>query len=138
MNSAPDLATAAIKMLFSLGVVLLIVWGLYRLAKGKLPSHAMGGKTKYIQVVDSQYLGVKKSVVMVKIPGSILVLGVGADNVNLLTQINDPDIVNSISVNSKKQRILGFKDQLNRLTKPQSKGNPDIYNEKTVVSSWAH
>lgn len=133
MNSAPDLATAAIKMMFSLGVVLLIVWGLYRLAKGKLPSHTMGGNTKHIQMVDSQYLGVKKSVTMVKIPGSILVLGVGVDNVNLLTQINDPDILNTISSSPKKQRILGFKDQLNRLTKPYFKGKPDTYNEKTVV-----
>ena len=132
MNGAPDLATAAIKMVFSLGVVLLIVWGLYRLAKGKLPAHTMGGKNKHIEVVDSQYLGVKKSVTMVKIPGSILVLGVGADNVNLLTQINDPEILNSISLNSKKQRILGFKDQLNRLTKSQPKRTPDIYNEKVA------
>lgn len=132
MNGAPDLATAAIKMMFSLAVVLLIVWGLYRLAKGKLPTHTMGGKNKHIQVVDSQYLGVKKSVTMVKIPGSILVLGVGADNVNLLTQINDPEILNSISLNSKKQRVLGFKDQLNRLTKSQPKGTPDIYNKKVA------
>jgi flagellar biogenesis protein FliO len=133
MNSAPDLATAAIKMMFSLGVVLLIVWGLYRLAKGKLPSPAIGGKTKHIQLVDTQYLGVKKSVAMVKIPGSILVLGVGAENVNLLSQINDPDILNTISVNPKKQPISGFRDQLNRLTKSQSKGNQEIYKEKTVV-----
>lgn len=130
MNGAPDLATAAIKMMFSLGVVLLIVWGLYRLAKGKLPTHTMGGKTKHIQVVASQYIGVKKSVTMVKIPGSILVLGVGTDNVNLLTQINDPEILNSISLNPKKQRVLGFKDQLNRLTQSHPKGTPDIHNEK--------
>lgn len=129
MSSAPDLTTAAIKMMFSLGVVLLIVWGLYRLAKGKLPTHAMGGKTRHIQVVDSQYLGVKKSVAMVKIPGSILVLGVGADNVNLLTQIDDPEILDTIVSPPKKQRILGFKDHLNRLTRPQQKNRSDHYSE---------
>lgn len=131
MNSAPDLTTAAIKMVFSLGFVLLIVWGLYRLAKGKLPTHTMGGKTKFIQVVESQYLGVKKSITMVKIPGSILVLGMSADNVNLLTQIDDPDILNSITAtkNQKKQGVLGFKDHLNRLTKPQHKDTPDQYTQ---------
>jgi flagellar protein FliO/FliZ len=132
VNSAPDLATAAIKMMFSLGVVLLIVWGLYRMAKGKLPTHTIGGKPKFIQIVDSQYLGVKKSITMVKIPGSVLVLGVGANDVNLLSRIDDPDILDGIKTTPKKPRILGFKDHLHRLTKVQHRENLNI-NNKTVV-----
>ena len=129
MNAAPDLTTAAIKMVSSLGVVLLIVWALYRIAKSKLPINTMGGKTKLIQIVNSQYVGVKKSIALVQIPGSILVVGVGSDNVNLLTQIDDPDILNSIKTTPKKHRALSFKDQLNRFTKPQQHKSPDLHNE---------
>jgi flagellar biogenesis protein FliO len=129
MSAAPDLTTAAIKMVGSLGVVLLIVWALYRIAKGKLPINAMGGKAKLIQIVDSQYVGVKKSIALVQIPGSILVVGVGADNVNLLTRIDDPDIINGIKAAPEKQRALNFTDQLNRFTKPRQPKRPDLHNE---------
>ncbi len=128
MSAAPDLTTAAFKMVGSLGVVLLIVWALYRVAKGKLPINPMGGKAKFIQVVDSQYVGVKKSIALVQIPGSVLVVGVGSDNVNLLTQIDDPDLLNRLKAAPKKHRAVSFKDQLQRLTKPQRHDTPDLHN----------
>lgn len=120
MNYAPDLTSAAIKMMLSLGVVLFIVWGLYRLAKTKLPIHPMGGRHKFIQIIDSRYVGVKKSVAMVQVPGSVLVLGIGSDNVNLLTQINDPEVLKDIKTSSGGHRSLSFRDQLQRFTQPQN------------------
>jgi flagellar biogenesis protein FliO len=132
MNYSPDLTSAAVKMVLSLGVVLFIVWGLYRLAKTKLPTLSMGGKRKFIQIIDSQYVGVKKSVAMVQVPGSVLVLGIGSDNVNLLTQINDPEILNDIKTASGRQRSLSFRDQLQRFTQPQNKRQSNIH-EETVV-----
>jgi len=132
MNYAPDLTTAAIKMVLSLGVVLLIVWGLFRLAKHKLPLNVVGSGHKLIQIVDSQCVGVKKSVAMVQIPGSILVLGIGAENVNLLTQIQDPDIIKDIHASPKKQSVLSFKSHLHRLTQSHSSVRKDTRNEKVV------
>lgn len=132
MNYAPDLTSAAIKMVLSLGVVLFIVWGLYRLAKTRLPIHSMGGKQKFIQVIESQYVGVKKSVAMVQVPGSVLVLGIGSDNVSLLTQINDPAVLNDIKTASGRQRSLSFKDQLQRFTQPQKKRQSNVREETAV------
>lgn len=132
MNYSPDLTSVAIKMAFSLGVVLLIVWGGYRFAKNKLPINAIGGKTKFIKIVDSQYVGVKQSIAMVEIPGSILVVGIGAEKVNLLTQIDDPDILSGIKTSAQKHKASSFKDHLNRLTKPRHESAADFHNENVV------
>jgi flagellar biogenesis protein FliO len=131
MSAAPDLTTAAFKMVGALGLVLFIVWVLYRVAKTKLPISPMGGNAKLIHVVDSQYVGVKKSIALVRIPGSVLVVGVGSDNVNLLTQIDDPELVDTITSVPKKHRALNFKDQLYRLTKTRQRDAPDFHDAST-------
>ena len=46
MNTGPDLTMAAMKMIMALGVVLFMVWGLYRLTKGKLALHPGGRGSK--------------------------------------------------------------------------------------------
>ena len=132
MNYAPDLTTAAIKMVLSLGVVLLIVWVLYRMAKSKLPMHRMGGMHNAMQVVESRQLGLKKSIAMVKVPGSVLVLGIGTDRVNLLTKIDDPEILKALSVEPEKQRVTGFREQLRRLTRPNVNAESHTLKETLV------
>ncbi len=133
MSYAPDLTTAAFKMVFSLAVVLSIVWGLYRIARKKLPLARGGGSGNLIQVLDSHYLGVKKSITMVQVPGSVLVLGITAEKVNLLTQIEDPALIKSITSGVKNQHsVLSFRGHLQRLTQPkrdQSKSG----NQEAVV-----
>lgn len=117
MNYSPDVASATIKMIFSLGFVLAIVWGLYRLAKKKLPMVNGGGKRHLIQVIENHSIGVKKHIAMVKIPGSVLVLGVGAEKISLLTQIEDPAVIQSIeAVKTPTGSVLTFKEQLRRFT----------------------
>ncbi len=133
MNYAPDLTTAAFKMVFSLALVLSIVWGLYRIARKKLPLTRGGGSGNLIQVLDSHYLGVKKNITMVQVPGSVLVLGITADKVNLLTQIEDPALIKSITSGvENKHSVLSFRGHLQRLTQPkrdQSKSG----NQEAVV-----
>jgi flagellar protein FliO/FliZ len=126
MNTAPDLTAAAIKMVMALGVVLLMVWGLYRLAKGRLTVGPQGGHQKMMHIVESHYVGVKKSITMVEIPGSVLVLGVGTDSVNLLTRIDDPEILRGITVASKEKRQASFKEHLQRLTNPKTRKRPHV------------
>jgi len=136
MNTAPDLSMAAIKMIMALGVVLLMVWGLYRLTKGKLAGFPGGNRHKMLQVMESQYVGVKKSITMVKIPGSVLVLGVGTDSVNLLTQIDDPEILHAITTEThNERRSTSFKDHLQRLTNPKIRKHPADENDRAVTPS---
>jgi flagellar protein FliO/FliZ len=92
MNTAPDMITAGLKMIASLGVVLaLILFLLYGLRKmtGRRMG-TIGGKR--IQVLESHYMGVKKSIALVHVPGKVLVLGITGDRINLLDTL-DEDII---------------------------------------------
>lgn len=130
MSAAPDLTLSTLKMIISLGIVLATIWGLYRLAKRSLPMVPGNGKGRMIHVLESQHLGVKKNITMVQVPGSILVLGVAADKINLLTQIDDPAVIKNISTNTGNGRsVLSFKEQFQRLTRPRGGGSPATRNE---------
>ena len=118
MNAMPDLSIVTLKMVMSLAVVLAIIWGLYRAAKKNLPMVQNNGQGKMIRVLENQYLGVKKTITMVQVPGAVLVLGISSDRVSLLRQIDDPAIISGITARADNQRsILSFKDQLQRLTR---------------------
>ncbi|MGD9008311.1 MAG: flagellar biosynthetic protein FliO [Desulfobacteraceae bacterium] len=133
MNYSPDLTMATLKMVLSLAVVLALVWGLSRLAKKKLPMANGGGKTGLIQVLESQYLGIKKSVTLVKVPGSVLVLGVSPDRVSLLSKIEEPELLSGVEADIKAQQTgLSFRAQLRRFT--GAKLAPDSAVEKGIES----
>jgi flagellar protein FliO/FliZ len=118
MNAMPDLSIVTLKMVISLVIVLVIIWGLYRAAKKNLPMVQSNGQRKMIRILENQYLGIKKSIAMVEVPGAVLVLGISSDRVSLLSQINDPAIINGITAKTDNHRsILSFKDQLQRLTR---------------------
>ena len=120
MNEAPDLTIAAIKMVLSLGLVLAVLYMAYRWTRRSMPAGVAGGKGRLIKVLGSQYLGVKKSIAVVQVPGSILVLGIGSEQVNLLTRIDDPELIASLSDSSERagKGDGGFKDQLQRMLRP--------------------
>ena len=114
MSYSPDLTTAAVKMVLSLLVVLALLWGLYRWARHALPG---GGKGSMIKVLASHYLGTKKSIAIVQVPGQILVLGIGAEQINLLSRIDDPEVVAEMAFPANPaNRAGGFRQQLQRMT----------------------
>ena len=92
MNGTPDMVTAGLKMIASLGVVLAMIffllYGIKKLTRQRMG--ATGGKR--IQVLESHYMGVKKSISLVRVPGKVLVLGISGDRINLLDTLDD-DIV---------------------------------------------
>lgn len=89
MNGTPDMITAGLKMIASLGVVLAMIlfllYGIRRLTRQR--TGAAGGKR--IQVLESHYMGVKKSISLVRVPGKVLVLGISGDRINLLDTLDD-------------------------------------------------
>jgi flagellar protein FliO/FliZ len=118
MNAMTDLTMVTLKMVLSLAFVLALIWGLYRVARKNLPMVQDSGNGKLIRVLASQYLGVKKTITMVQVPGSVLVLGVSSDKVNLLTRIDDPVVISGITSRLDSQRsLISFRDQLQRLTR---------------------
>ncbi len=89
MNPMPDMMLAGLKMIAALAVVLamvfLLLYGVRKLASRRIGA----GSTKRIQVLESHYMGVKKSVALVRVPGKILVLGLCQDRINLLDTLDD-------------------------------------------------
>lgn len=96
MTSSPDLTLATIKMVVSLVLVLGLLWGLYLLTRKKMAARQNSGRGGMIQVLESRYLGVKKSIAMVQVPGAVLVVGVSADKINLLSRIEDPEVLSAL------------------------------------------
>ena len=92
MNATPDMITAGLKMIASLGVVLALIlallYGLRRLT-GQRPGRGGGNR---IQILESHYVGVKKTISLVRVPGKVLVLGITGDRISLLDTLDGDSI----------------------------------------------
>ena len=93
MNYHPDFIWTALKMLVALGILLgVLVLGLY-FAKRMFKGGDTQSKRRLIRVLANTYVGVKKNISLVEVPGAILVLGVTSDTINLLTKIEDEEVL---------------------------------------------
>lgn len=94
MNYYPDLLSTALKMITALVIVLGGLFIVFYFFRRILKRDVGGSSEKLIRVLASSYIGVKKNISLIEVPGSILVLGVTNDNICLLTKIEDKDILN--------------------------------------------
>lgn len=115
MNSSPDVVSGAFQMLTALGIVLGGLLLVFYFMKRYLKRDVGGSSGQLIQVIASQYIGIKKTIALVKVPGTILVVGVSNDKISMLTKIEDKEIIEAIQ-----QEACGispsFSDHLQRLT----------------------
>ncbi len=115
MITAPNILSNALQMLTALGVVLGGLLIVFYFMKRFLKRDVGGSKEQLIKVIASQYVGIKKNISLVEIPGSILVVGVSNDNISLLTKIEDKGILDVLR--QENSRIApSFSDHLQRLT----------------------
>ena len=124
MNSAPDVASSAFQMLIALGMVLGGLLIVFYFMKRYLKRDGGGSNTQLINVIASQYIGLKKSIALVKVPGTILVVGVSNDKISLLTKIKDKAVIESI-VQETSGITPSFSDHLQRLTAKFKSGAND-------------
>ncbi len=115
MNSAPDMVSSAFQMLTALGLVLGGLLVVFYLAKRYLRRDAGGPSGQLIKVIANQYIGIKKNIALVEVPGSILVVGVSNDKISLLTKIEDKAVIEGIHQESSGLTV-SFSDHLQRLT----------------------
>jgi flagellar protein FliO/FliZ len=113
MNSVPDLwATAATGVAAML--LLLVVLAAALLWLRRAGQRAAGSGT-LVRTVASSYVGVKKMVSLVEIPGAVLVLGLSGDRIQLLATIDDPERVARITgPGARRGPAASFSDQLQR------------------------
>jgi flagellar protein FliO/FliZ len=114
MNTAPEIVSTAFKMLTALGIVLGGLLICVYFIKRFLNRDVRGSKEQLIKVIACQYIGIKKNISLVEIPGSILVVGVSNDNISLLTKIEDKIVLDGLRQENSR---LGpsFSDHLQRL-----------------------
>jgi flagellar biosynthetic protein FliO len=115
MNSTPDLMTTALQMVAALGIVLAGLFVLFYFMRRFLRKDAGGWKDPLIRVLANQYLGLKKNIALVEVPGAVLVIGISNERIALLTKIEDSAILSSLQ-SSRVQTAPSFSDHLQRLT----------------------
>ncbi len=116
MSIYPDIIPTAIKMLTALGIVLGGMLGVYYLARRMLKRQTGNSKGKMIKVLESSFIGVKKNISLVEIPGAILVLGITNDNISLLSKIENMEIIEGYKKIENKKELFSFSDRLHRFS----------------------
>ena len=116
MNGTPDLFYTSLKMLSALGLVLggmlMVFYFMKRYLKRDLPV----SKEKSIRVLASSYIGVKKHISLIEVPGSVLVVGITNDCISLLSKIEDEEILNKLKLSDEDRNQASFSEQLKKLT----------------------
>jgi len=115
MNAAPDVIPAALQMLTALGIVLGGLLVVFYVMKRFLKRGAGGSKEQLIKVICSQYIGIKKNIALVEVPGAILVVGISNDNISLLSKIEDKIMIDGLRQETTRS-TPSFSDHLQRLT----------------------
>ena len=115
MNTAPDILSTTLKMLTALGIVMGGLLVVFYFMKRFLKRDIGGSKEQLIKVIASQYIGIKKNISLIEVPGYILVVGVSNDNISLLTRIEDKVILDTLR--RENSRVTpSFLDHLQRLS----------------------
>jgi flagellar biosynthetic protein FliO len=116
MNASPDMLTTALKMFAALAAVLGAMFVVYYFTRRLSKFDRYGSKDKLVRVVANKFIGVKKNICLVEIPGSVLVLGVTNDRITLLSQISDEATLEKIRCTQAAPPPISFADQLNKFT----------------------
>jgi flagellar protein FliO/FliZ len=101
-----SLIVSFIKMLFALAVVLgLMIASAYVLKR--IISHTPAGidNGSAINILMTRYLGPKQSIMMIEVLGEMLVVGVSSGQMNLLTKISDPALIERMRAIHKAQSL---------------------------------
>ncbi len=116
MNLHPDLLPSALKMSIALFIVLGVLLTVYYFTKRLLNKNVGGSHDKLIRILANAYVGVKKSISIVEIPGAILVIGVTGDNICLLTKIEDENTLSKYKKVEDAKISSSFYDQIKKVS----------------------
>ena len=93
MNSGPDMLTTVLNLFFALIIVLAGLLLLFYFFKKVIKKYYHNSDNMLIKVLDTSFIGVKKNISIVEVPGAILVLGITNDNISFLTSIDKEDVM---------------------------------------------
>ncbi|MGD8963180.1 MAG: flagellar biosynthetic protein FliO [Desulfobacterales bacterium] len=117
MNATPDMLATSLKMIAALALVLGGLGIFFYVSKRFVRKDTGVSGGKMIRVLASQYVGLKKSISLVEIPGAILVVGITGDTISLLTKIDDHRILDQMHDPENERTTPSFSDHLNKITR---------------------
>ena len=117
MNATPDMLATSLKMIAALALILGGLGIFFYISKRFVRKDIGVSGGKMIRVLASQYVGLKKSISLVEIPGAILVLGITGDKISLLTKIDDHRILDQMHDQKNERTTPSFSDHLNKITR---------------------
>jgi flagellar biosynthetic protein FliO len=116
MNYPPEMWTTAVKMIAALALVIGFLFLSLHVFK-RMYKNKLGGQTgRLISVLASSYVGVKKNVALVEVPGTVLVLGITNDRISLLSEISKEAVEEALGPNTGPKKTTAFTEHLRRLT----------------------
>ena len=115
MTAAPDLTSSALTMLAALAVVLVGLVLMVLVAKRFLARGFARSADQPVRVLANHYLGVKKNIALVEVPGSVLVVGITAERITLLDKIDDPVLLDQLHSRQRREEN-SFSTQLTKLS----------------------
>lgn len=92
MSCQIEYLTIAIKMAVILVVMIGCLWCLSVYLKKIMKISGGKKNSRYIKVLENCYVGEKKSISLVKVPGSVLILGITGDKITFLSKIDPAEI----------------------------------------------
>ena len=116
MNYYSDLIPSALKLLSALALVLAGLGVAIFFTKRMIANRSGGNGDKLIRVLASSYLGVKKNISLVRVPGALLVLGISGDNIRLLAKIKDRKILDKFRECDTRSSGVSFTQQLQKFS----------------------
>ena len=145
----PDLFSASLKMVYTLGLVLGLMFIIFHLFKKfGLKNSVFGSEGKPIKVLSTGFLALRKSIALVEVAGDVLVLGISNDQISLLGNVQDPEKIEQIKTTVHKKGHVrkpiaaspepnneGVLPQTGKEEKPLvKKKGVDVYNKRLVKS----
>ena len=117
MNYDADIISSGLKMLSALIVVLGGLLVLFYFMKRIFSDNAMKSGGNVIKVLGSAYVGLKKHISLIEVPGCVLVVGISGDSLSLLTRIEDPNLIDQIKQDTVGKDSGSFLSQLREVSK---------------------
>jgi flagellar biogenesis protein FliO len=111
----PELLPSALKMIAALAVVIGGMFVAVHFVRRYVQRSGGASTAWLVRVVASQPIGVKKTITLVEVPGCVLVLGVSGDRIQLLTRLDDPQVLEQVR-SHRGLEAASFFEHLSRVT----------------------
>ena len=116
MNYSPDLISTSLRMIAALGITLGGLLIVLHYTKRRLKNERGGFNGKTVRVVGNTYIGPKKRISLVEVPGAILVVGITNENMCLLSKIDDEEMLKDFGRSEGRETSPSFFDHFQRFS----------------------